>query len=67
MGACRRPPHLAEGDTALTITQQLLREIAERIRLRCANVGRCGNVEPCADCRRDAEDLERIARIAGES
>lgn len=34
------------------LTAQLLREIAERIRLRC---------EPCPECRVDAEDLERIA------
>lgn len=46
------------------MSQQLLREIAERIRLRCGDVGRCGNVKPCADCRRDAEDLESIAKLA---
>jgi hypothetical protein len=39
-----------------SVTRQLLREIAERIRLRC------GDIHPCAECRQDAEDLERIAR-----
>jgi hypothetical protein len=44
----------AAGPRDNSLTQQLLREIAERIRLRCGK-------ETCADCRRDAEDLERIA------
>jgi hypothetical protein len=36
------------------ISRQLLREIAERIRLRCGQT-------PCVECRRDADDLEALA------
>lgn len=39
-------------------TAQRLREIAERIRLRCPQYHRV----VCDDCQRDAADLERIAK-----